>query len=213
MLQSHFVPRSDVMYEKHGLPVCKAGNHENDVNQELENKDSRGYKLHPSNILYDLGPQALRALHELVDMVHDHVNVGDQPQQPTSAHNVGIISNMGSQDVALCDLYSLQDDPIAKILWNTGPSALRSAFLAMAQKFPRTLETLILHLLTPTGAEVLTRKFDELDQQMTEEERSKFYQDFYSVFDDQYLAMDAILNGKESFARQVNASVGPQLFF
>nr|POF09879.1 hypothetical protein CFP56_53427 [Quercus suber] len=72
----------------------------------------------------------------------------------------------------------------------------------MAYNFPRTLEGLILHLLSPVGAEVLTRKFDEMDQQITEEDRNKFYQVFYGAFDDQFSAMDAILNGKESFALQ-----------
>lgn len=33
--------------------------------------------------------------------------------------------------------------------------------------------------------------------------RKKFYQVFYGAFDDQFTAMDAILNGKELFARQV----------
>lgn len=84
-------------------------------------------------------------------------------------------------------------------------------------------------MLSPTGAEVLTRKFDEMDQQTTKEEqyisivlcflfrnfcnddflvhltscRKEFYQKFYSVFDDQHAAMDAILNGKEIFSFQV----------
>ena len=31
--------------------------------------------------------------------------------------------------------------------------------------------------------------------------RKEFYQKLYSVFDDQYAAMDAILNGKEMFAK------------
>lgn len=103
--------------------------------------------------------------------------------------------------------------------------------------FPRTLEALILHLLSPVGAEVLTRKFDEVDQNTTEDDRylsnsriivlflkgkkktriifvftrlfiifyirNKFYQGFYGAFDDQFAAMDAILNGKELFAQQV----------
>lgn len=33
--------------------------------------------------------------------------------------------------------------------------------------------------------------------------RSKFYENFYGAFDDQFAAMDAILNGKEAFACQV----------
>lgn len=105
--------------------------------------------------------------------------------------------------------------------------------LSFQHNFPRTLEALILHLLSPVGAEVLTRKFDEMDQKITEENRyfstlwtsyslkrrrnlsifalsfiiydfrNKFYEFFYGAFDDQFAAMDAILNGKESFALKV----------
>lgn len=37
--------------------------------------------------------------------------------------------------------------------------------------FPRTLEALVLHVLSPVGAEVLTRKFDEMDEQALEGDR------------------------------------------
>jgi hypothetical protein len=37
--------------------------------------------------------------------------------------------------------------------------------------FPRTLEALVLHVLSPVGAEVLTRKFDEMDELTIEEDR------------------------------------------
>lgn len=33
--------------------------------------------------------------------------------------------------------------------------------------------------------------------------RNQFYKIFYGVFDNQFAAMDALLNGKELFARQV----------
>ena len=33
--------------------------------------------------------------------------------------------------------------------------------------------------------------------------RNAFYQAFYSVFDDEFAVMDILLNGKESFSRQV----------
>lgn len=46
-----------------------------------------------------------------------------------------------------------------------------SFFFFFQYNFPRTLEALILHLLSPVGTEVLTRKFDEMDQQITEEDR------------------------------------------
>ncbi|MCI07415.1 JmjC domain-containing protein D, partial [Trifolium medium] len=68
--------------------------------------------------------------------------------------------------------------------------------------FPRTLEALVLHVLSPVGAEVLTRKFDEMDEQTLEEDRNRFYEVFYSVFDDQSAAMNSILKGKELFTQQ-----------
>ncbi|KAG6783876.1 hypothetical protein POTOM_009558 [Populus tomentosa] len=55
--------------------------------------------------------------------------------------------------------------------------------------FPRTLDALILQLLSPVGAEVLTWKFDEIDQQITEGNWNKLYQGFYGAFDDQFAAM------------------------
>lgn len=98
--------------------------------------------------------------------------------------------------------------------------------------FPKTLEAFVLHALTPVGTEVLTRKFEQLDQMVAADDqyipiplygsfvlhevqhtdlilnnfyvfRSLFYQKFYSVFDDTSSAMEALLNGKESFASQV----------
>lgn len=50
--------------------------------------------------------------------------------------------------------------------------AIKQRLYYLLQKnFPRTLEALILHLLSPVGAEVLTCKFEEMDQQITEEDR------------------------------------------
>ncbi|KAL9265184.1 Lysine-specific demethylase JMJ31-like protein [Drosera capensis] len=193
MLYGSSVPSSHVTYQNEPM-VSKT---------ELENKEFEGCNQHQNDILSAHGPQTLPALHELVAIVHDRVKVGNAPLQPTTAHNAGISSNTESTSIQVGDLFSLADDPVAKILWNIEPVILQIVFLTMVQKFPRTLEALITHLLSPIGAEVLTRKFDQLDQVINEEERSKFYQDFYSVFDHQSMAMDAILNGKESFARQV----------
>ncbi|KAI5680218.1 hypothetical protein M9H77_01445 [Catharanthus roseus] len=52
------------------------------------------------------------------------------------------------------------------------------------------------------GAEVLTRKFEEMDRLIGEDDRNQFYQIFYGVFDDPFAAMEVLLNGKESFSRQ-----------
>ncbi|KAH0714875.1 hypothetical protein KY284_007780 [Solanum tuberosum] len=42
-----------------------------------------------------------------------------------------------------------------------------------------------------------------MDQLISGEDQNQFYQIFYGVFDDQSVAMDVLLNGKELFARQV----------
>nr|XP_009786201.1 PREDICTED: uncharacterized protein LOC104234348 [Nicotiana sylvestris] len=73
--------------------------------------------------------------------------------------------------------------------------------------FPRTLEALVLHVLTPVGSEILTRKFEEMDQLISGEDQNEFYRIFYGVFDDQSAAMDALLNGKELVARQAFENV------
>ncbi|KAH0776414.1 hypothetical protein KY290_007825 [Solanum tuberosum] len=63
-------------------------------------------------------------------------------------------------------------------------------------------EDLVLHALTPVGSEILTRKFEEMDQLISGEDQNQFYQIFYGMFDDQSAAMDVLLNGKELFAHQ-----------
>lgn len=58
------------------------------------------------------------------------------------------------------------------------PSALLVEYeqlYSFQQNFPRTLEALVLHLISPVGAEVLTRvltrRLEEMDQSMDEEDR------------------------------------------
>ncbi|KAK1310642.1 hypothetical protein QJS10_CPA08g00280 [Acorus calamus] len=95
---------------------------------------------------------------------------------------------------------------VISVIWMQEVRYLSRYHLLMKKEiqnnFPRTLEALILHALSPVGAEVLTRKFDKMDQQISKEKQSEFYQLFYGVFDDQFAAMEAILNGKETFAFQ-----------
>lgn len=82
----------------------------------------------------------------------------------------------------------------------------------LKEAFPRSLERLVLHGLSPVAAELLTAKFEaaasgegadsghssegpDIDQQ-------SFYERFYSVFEDERRAMAAFLAGKERFAFQ-----------
>ncbi|XP_059437812.1 lysine-specific demethylase JMJ31 isoform X1 [Corylus avellana] len=180
----------------------------NELDLACEEIDLKGKELQHKNLL-ELEPFALQVLHELVSLVHDHVNVSDQsqPVQSTFINDSAARVKGECKEVATANLFHLDDDPVAKILSTLEPSTLQHVFLAIAHNFPRTLEALIVHLLSPVGAEVLTRKFDEMDQQITEEDRNKFYQVFYGAFDDQFTVMDAILNGKESFALQAFKNV------
>ncbi|KAK4355494.1 hypothetical protein RND71_024465 [Anisodus tanguticus] len=100
------------------------------------------------------------------------------------------------------DSSSINDDPVANLILTLHPLTIRNVFLAMADNFPRTLEALVLHALTPVGSEILTRKFEEMDQLISEDQYI-----FYGVFDDQSAAMDALLNGKELFSHQCVMSI------
>ncbi|KAF3436245.1 hypothetical protein FNV43_RR23337 [Rhamnella rubrinervis] len=180
-----------------------------DLNQTCETLDSKGTQQENKNMLHELDPFAIQVLHELVSLVHECVNVADhgEPVQSNSTNDSTVSLKVEYSKIVTADSFRLEDDPVAKILWTLKPCTLQNVFLAMARNFPRTLEALILHLLSPVGAEVLTCKFEEMDQEITEEDRNGFYQVFYSAFDDQFAAMDAILNGKESFSHQAFKNV------
>ncbi|RVW54752.1 hypothetical protein CK203_071909 [Vitis vinifera] len=193
--------------EKHSCELPNNGesdNHESDLDQKCVSKDLKGSKLKQRIMLHEVEPLALQALHKLVALVHDSVKVADRTDtvHSTSGNDSDVKVKSEQKRIVASNLFHLEDDPLSKILWTLEPLTLQNVFLAMVHNFPRTLEALILHLLSPVGAEVLTRKFEEMDQHITEEERNEFYQLFYGVFDDQFAAMKAILNGKESFALQ-----------
>ncbi|GMN48863.1 hypothetical protein TIFTF001_018030 [Ficus carica] len=177
--------------------------------QVCEGKDVNGDKPEQKAMLHQLEPLAIQALHVLVSLVHDRISIADSGELTQSASRADSAAGVEveHQKTMATNSFSLEDDPVAKILWTLEPCTLQNVFLAMAHNFPRTLEALILHLLSPVAAEVLTRKFDELDRLITEDDRNKFYQVFYGAFDDQFAAMDAILNGKESFALQAFKNV------
>ncbi|KAF8006436.1 hypothetical protein BT93_K0666 [Corymbia citriodora subsp. variegata] len=190
----------DLMLPKPATAECKV--HES---EQTLNGDAGGTEVKLESTICHMEPSALQALHALVSLVHDRVNIPNPRQVRQSS------SGNGSIAYAECEpknrvVFHLEDDPVAKILWNIEPHTLRTMLLYMADKFPRTLEALILHLLSPVGAEALTRKFDEIDADSSEEDRSKFYQIIYGALD-QFAAMDAILLGKESFAMQAFRNV------
>ncbi|KAL8548170.1 hypothetical protein ACS0TY_007479 [Phlomoides rotata] len=158
-------------------------------------------KLEQEFSLHELEPHALKSLHELVSLVHHHINQNQPPgdipvDQSVSREEAEV------RKIVKSYLFNLEEDPIANIVWNLEAHSFQRVFLTLAHNFPRTLEAFVLHALSPVGVEVLTRKFEQMDQMIEPDDRSQFYQKFYSVFDDQSCAMDALLNGKESFASQ-----------
>ncbi|XP_073005547.1 lysine-specific demethylase JMJ31 [Typha latifolia] len=180
------------------------GSEEHDFINQMEDLNSESEK---HGLLQQLEPFALQALYELISLVHDSVKV-DQDKLLQSSNPKGSSANVNSEKKIDTDNSSLlENDSIANIFWALEPLVLRKVLLAMVHHFPRTLEALIIHMLGPTGAEVLTQKFDEMDHQTTKEQQAEFYKLFYSIFDDQYAAMDAILNGKEMFAFQAFRNV------
>ncbi|KAM0889819.1 hypothetical protein ACQ4PT_027450 [Festuca glaucescens] len=158
--------------------------------------------------LQSLKPCTLQALYELMSLVHNSVEAVDQNDRAESAsQDTSVCQSNERKKTAADDSSLLEKDPVAKIILPVEPLELRSMLLAMVHTFPRTLEGLVLNILGPTGAEILTRKFDEMDQGSTPEEQAEFYKIFYSAFGDQYAAMDALLNRKELFSFQVFQSV------
>ncbi|XP_038897539.1 uncharacterized protein LOC120085567 isoform X2 [Benincasa hispida] len=171
----------------------------------LEGGDLKEKELREETSCHELEPCTSQALHGLINLVHDHVSVSDQIGALQSSSTKGSADE--EERMKLTSLPSLENDQVATFIWNLEPCILQKVLLTMANNFPRTLEALILHLLSPVGAEVLTRKFDQMDQRNTKEDQKRFYEVFYGSFDDQFAVMDAILNRKESFARQVFKSV------
>ncbi|KAK9282261.1 hypothetical protein L1049_008130 [Liquidambar formosana] len=67
----------------------EADDHDRDLDQNCRRGNLKGNKLNQSITFHELEPLALQALHELVSLVHDHVNVVDQstPLQSTSKND------------------------------------------------------------------------------------------------------------------------------
>lgn len=149
------------------------------------------------------------ALNALISSVHEKMDDAIQSQtsqsvkvghqSPDQRYRDG--SDLATFPISEClNSYSKEDDIVAKILGHLRPLTLQKLLLVMVNQFPRTLEALIIHGLSPLGAEILTRKFDEMDKEVEKEEQEGFYRLFYSVFDDQHAAMESILKGKERFS-------------
>lgn len=84
--------------------------------------------------LQDLEPSACQALHELISLVHDHVNAADISRglQNTSPSCSDPASESGNRKILVNALSCLEDDHVAHMLSNLEASRLRDVLLAMA---------------------------------------------------------------------------------
>lgn len=84
--------------------------------------------------MLELKPYALQALHELVALVHDHVNASDQNQPVLSTSRDGLTCYVtdGQHKTLTTEIFHIEDDPVAKILWILEPGMFQDIFLAMA---------------------------------------------------------------------------------
>ena len=62
-------------------------------------------------------------------------------------------------------------DDVTRIFAALTPGALRRVLLAAAERFPRTLEALLLHALSPAAAELLTSKLERDDAALSADGR------------------------------------------
>lgn len=88
-------------------------------------------------MLHQLEPLAIQALHVLVSLVHDRISIADSGEL---MHSASITVSEASVEVehkktTTTNSFSLEDDPVAKILSALEPCTLQNVFLAMAVSF------------------------------------------------------------------------------
>lgn len=111
------------------------------LDQSSKGQDFKEKELQQKIRLRDLGPYSLQALHELVSVVHNQVNVADinQPKQLTSTSYSELNLENENQKILMTTLFRIEDDPIAKILWTLESHILQDVLLAMAVSFYKAL--------------------------------------------------------------------------
>jgi hypothetical protein len=120
------------------------------LDQACEKTDSKEKEVHQRNLLPELEPIAVQMLHELVSLVHEHVNICDQsqPVQSTLINDSAARVEGECKKIVTANLFNLEDDPVAKILWTLQPSTLQHVFLAIAVSFYSPMKvTLLSHLV------------------------------------------------------------------
>lgn len=95
-----------------------------------QNVSSKENKLKQRFMLNDLEPRALLALRELISLVHSNVNQCQRAESSSSQSVSGERDEI--KETVKTNLFILEEDPIAQIIWTLHPLILLSVFLAMA---------------------------------------------------------------------------------
>ena len=97
--------------------------------------DLKGKEPEHRTKLLELEPLAIQALRELVSFVHDSINISDRGEVVPSAAPIDPANKVDVKKRVATNAFSLEDDPVAKILWMLDPSTLQNVFLALAVSF------------------------------------------------------------------------------
>lgn len=165
----------------------------------------------PSKISLKLGSHMdayllRRLLANLLDSEKDNIIAEftrSVSRDPTVDGGSSSLETEALRTLILCVSGNTSDGPetVARVFSSLDAASLQRTLLVMSVEYPRTLEGLILHELSPLACEILTRKFEEMDGASDLDcPQEKFYAQIYSVFDDPGLAMVALVDGKESLA-------------
>ncbi|KAL3680095.1 hypothetical protein R1sor_023051 [Riccia sorocarpa] len=93
-------------------------------------------------------------------------------------------------------------DEVSEVFASLGALSLQRILMVMASQFPMSLRVLVMEMLSPAAAELLTMKFEELDGCLEPSLETEFYGKFYSVFESPEAVMAVLLEKKEAFAAQ-----------
>lgn len=91
----------------------------------MKEKLEQGFPLH------ELQPEALKCLHELVSIVHHQINQSQPVGNISTDRPVSVEEDKDAKTVKT-NLFNLEEDPIANIIWSLEPREFRSVFLTMA---------------------------------------------------------------------------------
>lgn len=107
-------------------------NHESDWDQKCAIKDLKGNKL-KQKMLHEMDPFSLQILNKIIALVHDSVKVGHQTDSvhSTSEHEFDVGVKGEQKRIVASNLFHLEDDQLAQILWTLEPFTLQNVFLAM----------------------------------------------------------------------------------